>query len=141
MGIDCNAGNLEGMAQYYVGRLPADPGKPNQLFHGGRYLAMTFLDKLPGATLQTFCLRAEKPQGADVLFDRLRRGSRKAFGIGIVAKELGRNSVDRFVRALSRKNNGDKQLERVSMRQRAFQDGIDWSQTRSDSARPRRFLV
>ena len=60
MSIDGNAGRLEGMTQYYIGRLPSHTGESGQLLHCGWHFAAEFLDQLPGTTLQRSCLGAEK---------------------------------------------------------------------------------
>jgi len=56
MGIDNDGRGVKDMAQYDVGCLAADAGKPRQLCHGRGDLAAEFLHELLRAALEGFCL-------------------------------------------------------------------------------------
>ncbi|PQM49443.1 hypothetical protein C1Y40_00335 [Mycobacterium talmoniae] len=112
VGVDGDAGDIEGIAEDDVGGFAAHPGQGDQLGHGGRHLPVEpFHQSLPEAD-QRGCLVTEETGGADEVFEL------GAVGLGVVqrgpiAGEQRRGGqVDALIGALRRQDGGHRQLER-----------------------------
>lgn len=110
--VDGNRIGPEGVRHHDVRGLPANSRKSHEGFPLPRDLAAMRERQLPARRDDVAGLAAKETAGPDVGLElgRLEGGDRG--GIGMVAKEPGRDRVDPGVGALGAQDRGDQELER-----------------------------
>jgi hypothetical protein len=141
MRVNNDPGFTEGMAQNNVSGFSSDPCKPGEFLHRRRHRAAELFNQLPRAFFKRPGFGAEKAQAPNDPFD-LRCGcQRQGLGIGVMAKKLRRDPVNRLVGALSGKNDGNQKLKCVAVRERDPELGVGPGQMRTDCARALALLL
>lgn len=116
--IDDDAGgDAEGRTENDVCGLARDAGKGKQFVHGLRDFAVEFPDDFFAGADDGFRFVAEKPRGANVIFELggIRIG--KILGRGIFREESLCDDIHALVRALRGKDCGDQQMKRAVVMQ------------------------
>ena len=111
------------MAQNHIGGFSSYARKPGQFLHRRRYVAAEFFHQLPRAFFQRLGLGAKEAQSPNDPLDVRRGRLGKARRVGIATKKFRCDSVYRLVGALSGENDGNQQLEGVSVLERDCSSG------------------
>jgi hypothetical protein len=120
---DSNA-DTKGVAQNNVCGLAAHPGQFDQLLHCPWDKAAVLLDKRPTCGLYVFRLVAIK---ADASYGCLKFGAGREGKIGgrpIFLEKVRRDTIDLAIAALGGEHCGDKQFERIGIREFAMRIGV-----------------
>ena len=125
--------NPKAGAQDYVGGFARNTRQTEHLLYRARHFSAEVVYNSLGCTYNTLRLVAKESGGADILLQNFGLERREILRGRIFRKERGRDLVHSLVRALSRKNRGDKELERVAVVQRAFSPREELVQSGKDS--------
>ena len=109
-----------GDAKNDIGGFATTAGELREFGQGGRYLAgMAFHERLT-TIANGFGFVPEKSGGADQRFQFVRYRRSKIGGSPVAGKKRRCDLVDAFIGALRAENDGDEELQRTAMLQRAF---------------------
>ena len=120
------------VSEHNVRCLAAHAAKVGQILHSLRNLAAVFFDQRRAAGFDVLRLVSIEAGGLYLFFQVFDLSVRIIRGSAIVFEQLGSNDVYTFVRALSGKDGGDEQFERVGKIQLAMRIRISFLQSRND---------
>jgi hypothetical protein len=110
---------FEGVAENDVGGFASDAAKAGEFFHRLRHFAAVTLDQGLAAGLDAFGFVAEEAGAFDGCFQVGGGRLGEIGGAAIFFEKLGGDEIDSFIGALSGKDGGDEQFERVGIIQLA----------------------
>lgn len=132
VGVDGDAGGVEGVAEDDVGGLAAHSGEGDEFVHGARDLAGVAFDELLATGLYVAGLVAEEAGGLDEALEFGEVGVGVVLGGEIAGEEGGRDEVDADIGALRGKDGGDEKLERVLVIEGAVGVGVELGEAAED---------
>ena len=113
MGVNGDAGNVEGISQDDVGGLSADAGQRDEFIQRRGHLAVEPFHQFLAQPHQRVRLVPVEPGGADDLFELCAVGLRVVQRGAVLLEQCGGGEVHALVGALGRENRRDGQLEGI----------------------------
>ena len=115
MGVHDDTGNIKDGAKHTIGRLSPYPRKFQKLIHGGRHFPSVKIDQALAAPFNGFGLVSVKARRPDILFEVCYWHLQKIFRLLVFLEQGLRYLIHLLVRALSRENGRDQELESTSI--------------------------
>jgi hypothetical protein len=136
VGVDGDAGLVEGVAEHDVGGLAPDARQGDELLEARGHLAAEGVDQRLAELEQGVGLLAEEAQRAEELLHVLARGRRHRLGRRVGREQRGAGGVDPAVGRLGGDHGDDQALERVGEVELGAGVGVGVREDPVDLARP-----
>lgn len=122
--------DAEAIAQNNIGGFASNAGKREQFIHCLRDNPAEAVDKQLAGFLDAGRLVAIKARRADILFEFFARQGNPVFGFAVLLKQRFGDDIDPGIGALSGKNRGNQQFQRIGMVEGDFGVRITLTQNR-----------